>query len=190
MPPADAERTEPEIVAQAIQGEIDAFGRLYDLYLDSIYNFIFYQVSSREEAEDLTEMVFLKAFEKLAEFRDQKVMENFRAWLYRIARNLVIDHYRTRKPTTHLDPEAPIEASDLAPETEVQLRDEIREAMNVIRELEEPFKQVIILRFIEGLAYREVAEIMEIKLNYVRVLQHRALNMIRTRLEDSQAQRL
>jgi RNA polymerase sigma-70 factor (ECF subfamily) len=169
-----------EVIDRAIQGDVDAFGQLYDYYLTPIYNFILFQVSSVEEAEDLTEIVFLKAFENLPAFRSKKVMENFRAWIYRIARNLVIDHYRTKKPTVPLDPEFPIASNEPPLGAELQMQQEYESTMELIKSLDEPFQQVLIMRFVQELSYREIADVLDIKENYVRVLQFRGIKKIRS----------
>ena len=100
-PTADSPDT--ETIRRAIAGEVEAFGELYDRYVDAMYRFIRFQVNGEEDAEDLTETVFLRAFEGLPGFRTGRRMTNFRAWIYRIARNLVIDHYRAQKPALPLD---------------------------------------------------------------------------------------
>lgn len=179
VPPGNAEQA---LVAQAIRGDHTAFGALYDLYLDAIYGFVYYQVSNVQEAEDLTEIVFLKAFEKLPEFRGAKKMENFRAWLYRIARNQVIDFYRTRKPSANLDPDLALPAHDPPPEDLVQLGESTRDLRLALGRLEGLHRQVLLLRFMGELSYSETAAALGLTENYVRVLQYRALRRLRALL--------
>ena len=93
--------TETELVALAVRRDAAAFGRLYQIHLDSIYRYIYYRVANATEAEDLTEQVFLKAWEHLAGY-DQRGLP-FASWLYRMAHNLVVDYHRTRRPTESLD---------------------------------------------------------------------------------------
>lgn len=174
---------EEEIVARAVQGEKEAFGWLYDRYVEAIYTFIYYQVSSTHEAEDLAETVFLKAFEKLPEFRRGKAMTNFRAWLYRIARNLVIDTYRTRKATLSLDPDIPLASDEPPPGDALDVAQSFGQAQAAIARLEPHFREVIVMRFMQDMSYAEVAAALEITENYVRVLQHRALKKIREYME-------
>ena len=92
--------TESELVALAVRRDAAAFGQLYQIHLDSIYRYIYYRVGNAAEAEDLTEQVFLKAWEHIAAY-DQRGLP-FAAWLYRVAHNLVVDYHRTRRPTTSL----------------------------------------------------------------------------------------
>ena len=97
MPLAD----EPNLVRQAKVGDSDAFGTLYDAYLERIYRFVYFRVEDQQTAEDITSQVFLKAWENLGRF--QIGGTPFLAWLYTIAHNAVIDHYRTRKVTAALE---------------------------------------------------------------------------------------
>lgn len=168
------------LLARAIRGESEAFGDLYERYMDEIHRYLFYRVADRFEAEDLTETVFLKAWEALPRFESSRI--NFRAWLYRIAHNTVVDYYRMRKPISDsLADES--RDSRPSPEHQVQARDEQQQLAAAIRELESGLQQVIIYRFINGLSHAETAQVMGIREGHVRVLQHRALNQLRKRLE-------
>src|SRR5262245_50670383 len=91
-----AMRSEQDLVTQAIAGDTEAFGELYGLHRESIYRYIIVRVESAAEAEDLTGQVFLKAWEALPGYEQREA--RFSSWLYQIARNLVIDHQRARKP--------------------------------------------------------------------------------------------
>jgi RNA polymerase sigma-70 factor (ECF subfamily) len=184
MTPPSAESPDQEIIERAIAGEVEAFGALYDRYLDAMYRFIRFQVSYPEDAEDLTETVFLKAFERLPEFRTGKRMTNFRAWIYRIARNLVIDHYRTRKPSVPLDPEFASGAEADRPEERVQFLEESERISRAVSRLDEPFRPVIVMRFVGGLSYTETADALGLTENYVRVIQFRALRQLKELLEE------
>ncbi|HUF37401.1 MAG TPA: sigma-70 family RNA polymerase sigma factor [Anaerolineales bacterium] len=184
MPSPPADSPDQETIARAIAGEAEAFGELYDRYLDPLYRFIRFQVTLREDAEDLTETVFLKAFERLPEFRTDKRMTNFRAWIFRIARNLVIDHYRSRKPPLPLDPEMPSGNPGDGPEFQVQFREQSERIGRAVERLEEPFRPVIVMRFVAGLTYTETASALGLSENYVRVIQFRALRKLKEMLEE------
>ena len=86
---------ELELIKASQNGQNEAFGELYDEYIQRIYKFIYFKTHHRESAEDLTSRVFIKAFEKIKTYNEGK--SSFSVWLYRIARNTVIDHYRTNK---------------------------------------------------------------------------------------------
>ena len=92
--------TESEAINSCLNGNMDAFEVLYDLYIQKVYRFVYYRVSHKQTAEDLVSVVFTKAFTKFASF-DKSA--NFHTWIIRIARNTVIDHYRTNKQTMDLD---------------------------------------------------------------------------------------
>lgn len=174
---------ENALIAQAIQGDSDAFGALYDLYVQAIYTFVYYQVSNQHEAEDLTEIVFMKAFEKLPEFRKNKRMDNFRAWIYRIARNLVIDQYRTRKQVVSLDYDMPLPSKERALDHQIEIKEDVAAVMKALSNLDDLFREVITLRLVNGLSYAETAHAMGITKNYVRVLQFRGLKKLREMLD-------
>jgi RNA polymerase sigma-70 factor, ECF subfamily len=180
MPSGNAEPTDSILLVRAIQGDKEAFGNLYERYLDEVQRYVFYRVASRFDAEDLTETVFLKAWEALPRFESEKV--NLRAWLYRIAHNVVIDHYRTRKPADDL-PDTQLQDFHPSPEQQTQTQDEHQQLVVAIQTLDENLQQVVICRFINGLSHAETAEVMGIKEGHVRVLQLRALQKLRHLLE-------
>ena len=163
------------LVQQAIAGERDAFGDLYKLHLDSIYRYIFYRVGDEREAEDLTETVFLKAWEALDRYRPSEVP--FTAWLYRIAHNLLVDRHRTHKMTDTLDEDHSDPQTD--PETRALRNVDAAVIAQALTQLEPPHQQVLTLRFINGHSHAEAAQIMERSEANVRVLQHRALDALR-----------
>lgn len=169
------------LLARAIQGDTEAFGDLYEHYVDEIHRYVFYRVADRFEAEDLTETVFLKAWEALPRFESSRV--NLHAWLYRIAHNSVVDYYRTRRQAVD-SPSDTLRDNRPSPERQAQARDEQQQLAAAIRELESGLQQVIICRFINGLSHAETAQVMGIREGHVRVLQHRALQKLRQRLEE------
>lgn len=174
--------SEAELISRAGQGEIFAYGILYDRYLDSLYRYIYYRVSNHEEAEDLTETVFLKAWETLPRMRTEKM--NFRAWLYRIAHNLVVDYYRTRKPNLPLEHANDLHDDAPTPETNLQVIEEGQQLSLAIARLKPDLKEVLVCRFISGMSHAETAKIMGLAEGHVRVLQHRALRKIRKFLTE------
>jgi RNA polymerase sigma-70 factor (ECF subfamily) len=186
MPHESPGAPEPSLIRRAIHGDTEAFGALYDRYLDEIHRYIFFQVSGTGLAEDLTETVFLKAFESLPGFRSGRKMTHFRAWLYRIARNTVIDHYRTKKAPLPLDEQPPMEAPEPGPEGILQTKETRADLHQAIDQLDDPFRQVILMRFISDLSYEETAGALELTVNYVRVIQFRALRKLKAILDVSE----
>jgi RNA polymerase sigma-70 factor (ECF subfamily) len=90
------------LVVESQKGDSEAFAQLYDVYVTPIYRYIFYKVK-KEDVEDLTEVLFMKAWENIGKYRKQK-NKSFKAWLFRIAHNLVVDHYRLTREHNSLDP--------------------------------------------------------------------------------------
>ena len=149
----------------------DAFGQLYELYIDRIGRYIYYKVGDREEAEDLTEQVFLKAWESIQGFRGEPGA--FAAWIFRLAHNLVIDYHRTHKQTSELHEF--IEDAHPQPEDVVGTHLDSEMLQSAIAHLTEEQQQVVILRFIHGLPHAQVAEIMGKNEVAVRGIQYRAI---------------
>jgi RNA polymerase sigma-70 factor (ECF subfamily) len=175
--PAQAHNPETEWIARAIEGDASAFGELYERYLDPIYRYVYYGVTDHQEAEDLTELVFLKAWEALPRYRRKRLA--FRAWLYRIAHNVVVDRHRTHRPAVSMEHVMDLQDTLPTPETAVETQQEIDKLSTVLAQLKPRLKQVILCRFISGLSHAETAEAMGISEGNVRVLQHRALKKMR-----------
>jgi RNA polymerase sigma-70 factor (ECF subfamily) len=169
--------SEAELVQRAVSGDPEAFATLYDRYVEAIYRFVFFRVSEEQTAEDLTSHIFLKAWDNLSSYQFRGLP--FRAWLFRIARNSVIDYYRTFKETTPLEPNA-IAEPDLAAEVDskVERRLQAEEIRLALRQLTEDQRQVLTLRFIEGLSTEEVAKIMGKRQGAIRALQMRGLQAL------------
>lgn len=159
-----------------------AFGFLYDRYVDRVYRYLYYRSGNHTEAEDLTELVFLKAWEAIDRFQWQG--RPFLAWLYRLAHNVLIDHVRSRRPTTTLDDaEHPID-----PPSESASRDLARPLdadllARAVCHLTDEQQQVIILKFIDGLDNEQIARVLDKREGSIRALQMRALQSLRRVLE-------
>jgi len=170
-----------ELVDRALSGDAEAFGDLYELYLDEIYRYIYYRVAEPAEAEDLTEMVFLKAWETLPESTEP--MDDIRAWLYRVAHNLVIDRHRTQKQTVPLE-ETLTHGDHPTPEGAALNLDASRELALKIGQLKPVLQQVLLCRFVSDMSHAETARTMGLREGHVRVLQYRALKEIRRLLAE------
>src|SRR5262249_37335023 len=167
---------EDALVERACRGDADAFGRLYELHLDRIYRYVYYRVGSSNEAEDLTEHVFLKAWEAIGRYESRGLP--FAAWLYRMAHNAVIDHYRARRPTASLDETFDLEDERQNPVASAEALFDREELKAAIQRLNQDQQTVIILRFTEGLSHAEVGRILGKSEGAVRVIQHRALGVM------------
>ena len=167
-------------VEKAIRGDFAAFGELYGVYLDRIYRYVFYQVKDKMTAEDVTEEVFLKAWKAIKSCRGKE--RTFSSWLYRIAHNNVIDIFRSQQKKWTVDMETVAELSQPAVEIETELAHQ--EILNSLTDLPPNQRQVIILKFIEGLDNFEIERIIGKSQGAVRVLQTRALAKLREKLNS------
>ena len=172
-------QTQRQLINKAINGDAKAFGKLYEEYIDAIYRYVYFRVGSEVEAEDLTDEVFVRAWEALPEFRPS-ASYSFSAWLYRIAHNLVVDSYRRRSPVTFSRDELDKNRTRLpSVEEEAQIRHEAANLVNAVQHLTDVEQDVIVLRFVEGLSHREVAQVIGKSESASRVIQHRALAALR-----------
>lgn len=165
-----------------VKKDPEAFGRIYDLYARRIYRFIFFKVASEEEAQDLTADVFLKTWQFLLEEKGGEV-RHLGALLYGIARNRVIDHYRSRslRETLPLADEAkeiiPDDRMDVV-RTEAKLDAELLEKH--LRSLKDEYREVLVLRYLDELDTSEIALVLGKQPGNVRVLIHRAVEALRS----------
>jgi len=138
-------------------GETEAFGILYDRYLEKIYRFVYYKTFSKETAEDITSNVFHKALEKINSFSGDK--GSFSSWLYRIARNSVIDHYRTSKDDLSLEDVFEVGVDERTPET-IDAVSALKTVQTYLESLDARQREIITLRVWEDKSYKEIAEIV------------------------------
>lgn len=166
--------SEKALIHRAADGDAEAFGDLYVRHLDQIYRYIFYKVGDAKKAEDLTEKVFLNAWEAIEGYQIRG--HPFSSWLYRIAHNAVVDFYRAERDEQPLDSVAfALTDEALGPEETLLAKQEVSRLLEALQELSEEKQELIILRFVEGLAHAEVAEILDKSEVACRVMQHRAL---------------
>ncbi len=147
---------ESAIIERCQRGEMQHFGLLYDAYIGKIYRFVYYKTMHRESAEDLTSQTFFKALEAMPSFDLRK--GSFSSWLYRIARNNVIDFYRTNRNIDDIDSVYGLSATtDTAADLDVaQLLAEVR---TYLESLKPEQREIVMLRLWDQLSYREISEI-------------------------------
>ena len=157
--------------------DAQAFGRLYDNNVGKVYKYIYYKVGTAVQAEDLTAQVFMKAWE--ASDRYQWTERPFSAWLFRIAHNLVVDHFRSQRDTLSIEG-LPFEIDAHADSLDVQAQRKLTaaELKKAIARLTDSQQQVIVLKFLEGYSTEETARIMGKDQGAIRALQHRALTAL------------
>jgi len=167
----------------AAQADRAAFATLYRRYLDRVYGYCFYLLGDHHDAEDATERTFVAALGAIDRYRDEG--STFRAWLFRIAHNQLANalRARSRHRTASLDdvPEPMATVND--PARLAGIADEARRLRAAVAALSDERRQVIVLRFVDGLSAREIGEVLERSEGAVRVLQHRALRDLATLLE-------
>ena len=170
---------------RAAQADRSAFGALYRRYLDRVYGYCYYLLGDHHDAEDATERTFVAALAALEGFRDEGA--SFRSWLFRIAHNQLANTLRTRsrhraaaldahpEPSTHVDPLAALTRDE-----------EARRVRAALSGLAEDRRQVLVLRFVDGLSAAEIGEVLDRSAGAVRVLQHRALRDLADALEATE----
>jgi RNA polymerase sigma-70 factor (ECF subfamily) len=174
LPESDVQK----LVSQAQAGDSEAFGAIYDSYAKPIYNFLFGKVRHQQTTEDLVHTVFLKAWTNLKSYKPRPEAK-FSTWLYQIANFTLIDHWRTRKITTELTG-----IENLAQfASDPKLYEEYGYLWDATAQLSLPHQTVLDLRFRQDLSVEETARIMRKTAIGVRVLQHRALKALRTKLK-------
>lgn len=176
--------TDEELILRAQHGDDEAFGDLYERYLGSIYNYIFYRITNEQESEDLTELVFIKAWRALEKY--QMTGAPFLAWLYRIARHVVADFHRNKKAKlVSLENHVGLRDGRVAPEDNAAAQGEWERVVQMLNQLPQVQQEVLTLRFLAGLSHDETAAALDRSPQSVRVIQHRALHALRLRLIDS-----
>lgn len=182
----DSDRALENSVRRAVRGDREAFGQLYDLYVDRIYKYIYYRLGNPAEAEDLTAEVFTRAWEAIGRFKERE--GGFPAWLFRIAHNLLVDHFRTRRETLSLEELEPVGEETPGFEQMVEKGEIQRMLSQALGKLTAEQQQVILLRFIAGYSSEEVAKMMSKSEEAVRALQYRALTSLSRILEKEKKQ--
>lgn len=173
---------EQKLIELAIGGKSSAFGSLYDYYQPKIYRFVLIKVSHREEAEDLTHQVFMNAWENIRTYKNLGFP--FSSWLYRIARNQVIDRYRTKKQELYLfdiDPDYFSELEGIEKNTDERL--ELERVTRTIKKLRRDYQDIIIMRFVEELSLKEIAASIDKSEGAVKLMQHRAIKELQELLK-------
>lgn len=184
---AETKADDALLVQRAIRHDPDAFGRLYDMYIDRVYRHIYYRVGNVADAEDLTQQVFLKAWQAIDRYK--RATSPFLAWLMTISHNLVVDFYRAKKDKTYLEAEVTANDSASSPEGIAEARFERQQLRRAILQLRGEQQRVIMMRFVEGFSYAEVASALGKSEGALRVIQHRALVALRQILEEGKEQR-
>jgi RNA polymerase sigma-70 factor (ECF subfamily) len=164
---------------QVRAGSPEAFSELYKKYVTSLYRYIFFKVSSSADAEELTSSVFLKLW---GHIKDGNKISNLRSFLYKIARNSVVDYYRTRNGQNTLSLEDIAETyfqSEASLDDQIDTHAQFSEIKDFLGRLKSEYREVIILKYVEGLSSKEIALILNKSQASTRVHIHRAVKSLK-----------
>jgi RNA polymerase sigma-70 factor (ECF subfamily) len=160
---------EAVLVARVRQGDEEAFAELYRMYAPTINGVVLARVP-RDEVQDIVQEVFLSAYRKISTLRDLSL---FGPWLVRIARNEAVNFYRSSRQSEELSEDLPHRGDQ---------RNEAAEVLRAIRSLSEAYSETLIMRLVEGMSAKEIAERTGLKPDSVRVNLHRGMEQLRQRL--------
>ena len=169
--------TEIKAIQECQTGDLEQFGLLYDKYIRKIYDFVYYKTQHNETAEDIVSQVFMKAIKKIKSFKINR--GTFQAWLYQIARNTVIDHYRTKKQDKNID-----DVFDLASNTDIERDTEakfkLEEVEEYLRDLKSEQRDIIIMRVWQGMSYADISQVMNKSEASCKMMYSRAIGKLRS----------
>ena len=168
---------------RAIQGDHEAFGKLYEDYVERIFNYVYYRTGNQHDAEDLTARVFFRAMRRIPQYQERGLPVS--AWLYRIAHNLVANWHRDRgrRPEISLDDGFTAIPHSEHPEITLLQLEEQDHLLRIIRDLPPERQQLIILKFVEHMSNSEIGQIMGKTEGAVKSLYHRTLLSLRVEMD-------
>ncbi len=178
----DSEFKEEDVLKSASDGDREAFGQLYERYVDRIFNYVYYRTGNLHDAEDLTARVFQRAMNHIQNYTDRGVP--FSAWLYRIAHNLVANWHRdrSRRQEIPLNDIPVLPSKGEHPETTLVHSEEQEDLLRLIRRLPPDRQHLLILKFLENLSNAEIGQIMGRSEGAVKSLYHRTLLALRDQI--------
>ena len=167
-----------ELVGKAQTGDGDAFGQLYDRYVDTVFRFIYFRVNDRTLAEDFTSETFVRALRRISTISYQG--RDIGAWFITIARNIVLDHLKSARARLEVTTADTIEGNDRAPSPEAAVIEALttETLMAAVNKLGEEQRECVMLRFIQGLSVSETASVMGKNDGAIKALQHRAVRKL------------
>ncbi len=173
------------LVKKAKGHDPDAFGLLYDEYVDQIFRYVYYKVGNFAESQDLTGQTFLKAFENIDSYEMRDVA--FSSWLYRIAHNLVVDYFRkeSKRESVTLEEQPPVPSNRGNPVDMVMAEMDSERLYRAMHKLTHNQREVLVLKFIDSLSNNQVSEIMGISVGAVKSTQKRGLLSLNRILSNS-----
>jgi RNA polymerase sigma-70 factor (ECF subfamily) len=167
-----------QLVRRAQQGDGDAFGELYDRYVDTVYRFIYFRVNDRALAEDFTSETFLRALRRIGSVNYQG--RDIGAWFVTIARNIVFDHTKSARHRLEVTTDETPERDDRAPGPEDVVLQQLtaERLMQAVAQLGNEQRECVVLRFVQGFSVNETAEVMGKNAGAIKALPHRAIRKL------------
>ena len=165
-----------QIIRECQKGNLDEFTELYEQYFEKIYRFIYYKTHHRQTTEDLTSQVFIKTLENIGRFNPRKGL--FSSWLYRIARNKVIDYYRTKKNESDITGFWDLNSGEKI-DTDLENKEKLEQVKRYLDKLKPEQREIIVMRIWNGLSYREIAEILDKKEANCKMIFSRTMKKLR-----------
>ncbi|MBU0981248.1 RNA polymerase sigma factor [Patescibacteria group bacterium] len=169
------------LVEKAQDGDKDAFAQIYDVFFDQIFRYVYFRVVPTE-VDDIVENIFIKAWMNIVKYEQRDV--KFSSWLFRIAHNTVIDFRRAHRSIEPLSPTIADESERSAPKAMTEQVMTSKKVRDAVDKLKEPYKQVVVLKFLSGLSNSEIAEVLGQREGNIRVLQFRALKELKKLLAE------
>jgi len=170
---------EQEIIINCQAGNLDDFAKLYDKYIKKIYDFTYYRILHKETTEDLVSKTFFKALSNINKYQAGK--GSFPSWLYRIARNTIIDHYRTKKEVTDIDDVWDLSSNEDIPR-DADNKQKLEKVEQYLKKLKPEQREIIIMRVWDGLSYREIADITDKSEASCKMMFFRTINALRQQM--------
>lgn len=189
------DQREKRLIKKVKKGDHQAFAELVDRYKNSVYSICLRMVGNREEAEDLSQDAFIRAYNHISQFDNDR---KFSTWLFRIATNLSIDSLRRKKPSVSLDAEIPgteglalntmLPGSGDLPDEQIVQGETEQWIQNEIKALPEKYRSAVVLKYIEDLSLKEISEIMGLPVGTVKTRVHRGREMLRKNMKASRGE--
>lgn len=172
------------LVKLAQKADTDAFSKLYDIFIDPVYRYVYFRVKDLD-AEDIVETIFLKVWESIRQYKHKK-NSSFSSWIFKIAHNMVIDYYRSlkNKDVQSLDETIVDDTRHHNPLNNINLVIDNENLKIALSNIKKSYRDIIIYKFINELSNAEIAEILEKSEGSLRILQFRALNALKKELTD------
>ncbi len=174
------------LIQKTQNGDSDAFEQIYDIFINDVYRYLAVKMDV-SEIQDVASEIFFKVWTKIGTFSGE-TRGQFKAWLFTIAHNSIVDFYRARKENISLDNllELPDTNSDMDPEDTTFKHMSVEKLLEALKELPKGYENILTLRFLQDFSNQEIAEILQMKEGNVRILVHRAIKKLREIVERSE----